>query len=95
MKKYHIAKPPTTWAQLTADAKKIQTGEKKSNKNFWGFVFQGNSYEGLTCNAAEWIASFGGGSFISPNGKVTVDNKKAIAALKLAQSWVGKISPKE
>lgn len=94
MKRYHIGKPPTTWAQLTKDAKKIQAGEKKSNKNFWGFVFQGNSYEGLTCNAAEWIASFGGGSFITPNGKVTVDNKKAISALKLAQSWVGKISPK-
>jgi trehalose/maltose transport system substrate-binding protein len=94
MKKYHISKPPTTWSALTADAKKIQAGEKKTNKNFWGFVFQGNSYEGLTCNAAEWIASYGGGSFINAKGKVTVDNKNAAAALKLAQSWVGKISPK-
>ncbi len=94
LKKYHIAKPPTTWTQLTKDAKKIQKGERKSNKNFYGFVFQGKSYEGLTCNALEWIASYGGGSFISPKGKVTVDNAKAKAALKLAQSWVGTISPK-
>ena len=92
--KYGYSKPPTTWTQLTSMAKKIQAGERKSNKNFWGFVFQGNSYEGLTCDALEWIASYGGGSFITPKGKVTVNNSKAAAALKLAQSWVGKISPK-
>jgi trehalose/maltose transport system substrate-binding protein len=94
LSKYGYSSPPTTWDQLTTMAKKIQTGEQKSNKNFWGFVFQGNSYEGLTCDALEWIASYGGGSFITPKGQVTVNNAKAKAALKLAQSWVGSISPK-
>ncbi|HEV3309295.1 MAG TPA: extracellular solute-binding protein [Chloroflexota bacterium] len=93
LKKYH-EKVPTTWTQLTAEAKKIQAGEKKTNKAFAGFVFQGNSYEGLTCNALEWIASYGGGGFITPGGKVTVNNAKAKAALTLAKSWVGTISPK-
>ena len=60
LKKYGYSKPPTTWTQLTTMAKKIQAGEQKSNKNFYGFVFQGSSYEGLTCNALEGVASYGG-----------------------------------
>lgn len=92
--KYGYSRPPTTWTQLTAMAKKIQAGERKSNKSFYGFVFQGDSYEGLTCNALEWVASYGGGSFITPSGKVNIDNANAKAALSLAQSWVGTISPK-
>ena len=94
LKKYGYSSAPTTWAQLTTMAKKIQAGEQKTNKNFYGFVFQGNSYEGLTCNGLEWIASYGGGTIISPSGQVTLNNAKAKAALKLAQSWVGSISPK-
>ncbi len=92
--KYGYKNPPTTWTQLTAMAKKIQAVEQKHNKNFHGFVFQGNSYEGLTCDALEWINSYGGGTILSHNGKVTIDNPRAMAALKLAQSWVGTIAPR-
>jgi len=94
LKKYHLS-VPKTWQQLTSEAKKIQNGERKHNKSFWGFVFQGNSYEGLTCNALEWLASSGGGTFINSKGKVTIDNAKAAAMLKMAQKWVGSISPKD
>jgi trehalose/maltose transport system substrate-binding protein len=94
MSKYHISSPPTTWAQLKTDAMKIQTGERKSNSKFYGFVFQGNSYEGLTCDALEWIASYGGGTIVS-NGKVTLNNPKAIAAVQEAGSFVGTISPRD
>ena len=62
LKKYGYSSPPTTWAQLGAMAKKIQDGERASNPNFYGFVYQGNAYEGLTCDALEWIASSGGGT---------------------------------
>jgi trehalose/maltose transport system substrate-binding protein len=94
LKKYGYSAAPTTWTQLTAMAKKIQDGEQKTNKNFHGFIFQGNAYEGLTCNALEWIASYGGGTIVDRKGNVTLDNAKAKAALKLAQSWIGTISPK-
>jgi trehalose/maltose transport system substrate-binding protein len=88
LKKYGFSSPPKTWAQLFAMAKKIQTGEQKSNPNFAGFVYQGNSYEGLTCDALEWIASVGGGHYIDA-GKAT-----ARTILDAMRSMVGKITPR-
>ncbi|MBV9633562.1 MAG: ABC transporter substrate-binding protein [Methylobacteriaceae bacterium] len=88
------AQPPTTWQELTDTAAKIQEGERKAgNDKFWGFVFQGKAYEGLTCDALEWIDSFGGGTIIDEKGAITVNNPKAAAALTLAASWIGKIVP--
>jgi trehalose/maltose transport system substrate-binding protein len=85
---------PTTWAQLTAAARKIQDAERKAgNKDMQGFVFQGKAYEGLTCDALEWVASFGGGSIVEPDGKISINNPAAIAALEVAASWPGAISP--
>ena len=93
LKKYGYSSPPTTWAQLGAMAKKIQDGERASNSNFYGFVYQGNAYEGLTCDSLEWLASSGGGQFID-GGKVTINNPKAAAILNLQRSWVGDITPR-
>jgi len=93
LKKYGYSSPPKTWNQLFAMAKKIQDGERGSNSNFSGFVFQGNSYEGLTCDALEWVASAGGGHFID-NGKVTINNKKAATILDAMRSKIGKITPR-
>lgn len=92
LKKYGIAAPPTTWEDLTTDAKKIQAGESKKNSNFAGYVFQGAAYEGLTCDSLEWLASSGGGRFFSGK-KANVNNPAAVKILKLAQSWIGSISP--
>jgi trehalose/maltose transport system substrate-binding protein len=93
LKKYGYSGPPKTWQQLFAMAKKIQDGEQKDNNNFYGFVFQGNSYEGLTCDALEWIASSGGGNYID-NGKVTINNAKARTILDLFRSQIGKTTPR-
>lgn len=85
---------PKTWEELTATAKEIQDGERAAgNKDMWGFVFQGNAYEGLTCDALEWVKSFGGGQIVEPDGTVSINNEKAVKALELAKSWVGTISP--
>ena len=93
LKKYGYSSPPTTWTQLFAMAKKIQDGEQKDNSSFSGFVFQGNAYEGLTCDALEWLQSSGAGGFID-NGKVTINNKKAAAILDQMREQIGKITPR-
>jgi trehalose/maltose transport system substrate-binding protein len=87
--------PPVTWDELTRIATRIQQGERQGgHKNFWGLVFQGKSYEGLTCNALEWVASQNGGGFIDANGNITINNPQAAQALNRAAGWIGTISPK-
>ncbi len=57
--------PPKTWDEMAATAKEIQEKERGAGqKDLWGFVFQGNAYEGLTCNALEWVKSSGGGQIV-------------------------------
>jgi trehalose/maltose transport system substrate-binding protein len=90
----HGRNVPSTWQELTESARFVQDAERKAgNAKMWGFVFQGRAYEGLTCNALEWVDSFGGGTIVDPGGKVTIDNPKAVEALKLAASWVKTIAP--
>ncbi|SEP78306.1 carbohydrate ABC transporter substrate-binding protein, CUT1 family [Faunimonas pinastri] len=90
--KYH--KPvPTTWAELADTAKAVMDGEKSATPDIQGYVWQGRSYEGLTCNALEWVYSYGGGTIVDDKGKVSIDNPQAIKALEQARTWIGTISP--
>jgi len=92
--KYGIADAPATWTDLETAAKTIMDGERAEGKaDMWGYVFQGNAYEGLTCNALEWQVSNGGGSIIEPDGTISVNNPQAVAAIDRAASWVGTIAP--
>lgn len=85
--------PPTTWDEMAATAALIQAGERAAGqKDFQGFVFQAKSSESLTCNAIEWIASFGGGRLVDEQGAITVNNPAAVRALATAAKWVGTIS---
>jgi len=86
-------KPPKDWTEFTDTAKAILAGERASNPQLQGFVWQGRAYEGLTCNSIEWVASFGGGTIIETDGKISINNAQAAAALTLARSWIGTISP--
>ncbi len=55
LKKYNLP-VPQTWQTLQSDAKTlVQKGAVKE-----GFVFQGNQYEGLVCNALEYVNGAGG-----------------------------------
>lgn len=91
--KYHLD-PPKTWGQLAQDAKTVLKGERAAgDKGLQGYVWQGKAYEGLTCDALEWVKSFNGGTIVNRQGKVTIDNPNAIKAINTAASWIGTISP--
>jgi len=94
LEKYGYKEPPKTWEELAEMAKKIQDGERQAGKaDFQGFVFEGKASESVTCNAIEWVYSYGGGTIIDPDRKVTINNPNAIKALEAAKNWVGTISP--
>jgi trehalose/maltose transport system substrate-binding protein len=92
--KYGYKHPPETWDELEQMAAKIQAGERAAgNPDFWGYVWQGAAYEGLTCDALEWEESEGGGRMVEEDGTISVNNPQTIRALKRAKHWVGTISP--
>lgn len=94
LEKYGYTAPPATWTELEEMAAKIQEGERAAgNQDFWGYVWQGAPYEGLTCDALEWVYSSGGGTIVSPEKVITINNDAAAAALDRAYSWIGTISP--
>lgn len=93
LEKYSFEAPPQTWAELEEMATTIQEGERGENPDFYGFVWQGSAYEGLTCDALEWQYSNGGGVIVEEDLTVSVNNPQAIAAFERAKGWVGTISP--
>lgn len=97
LEKYDL-EVPSTWADLEFAALTIQNGEREAgNQDFWGYVWQGNAYEGLTCDALEWVTSHGGGEIVEVqddgSSLITINNEHAIEALETAARWVGSISP--
>ena len=89
---------PQTWQALAETAAAVMQAERSAgtdgaNDRLWGYVFQARPYEGLTCNALEWVASHGGGTIVDDAGEITVDNPAAAAALAEAAGWVGTIAP--
>ncbi|EYF03271.1 ABC transporter substrate-binding protein [Chondromyces apiculatus] len=92
LQKYGYGGPPTTWDELGQMAERIQAGERPSSRVFQGFVWQGKAYEGLTCNALEWVRSHGGGNLLEGRTP-TVNNPEAARALARARSWIRAISP--
>jgi trehalose/maltose transport system substrate-binding protein len=90
----HGKQPPTTWQELNQTAAEIQDAERaQGNDRMWGFVFQAKAYEGLTCNALEWIDGFGGGTVVADDGTITINNDQAVEAINLASTWIGSIAP--
>jgi trehalose/maltose transport system substrate-binding protein len=94
LREYGYLHPPRTWDELESMAERIQTGERaKGKKDFWGYVWQGNAAESLTCNALEWQVAAGGGRIIERDRTISVNNPAAIAAWQRAKHWIGWISP--
>jgi trehalose/maltose transport system substrate-binding protein len=91
----HGAEVPRTWPELTTTAGRIQRAERAAGApRLWGFVFQGRAYEGLTCNALEWLASHGAGTLIDSAGRIALNAPAAESMIALAASWITTISPR-
>jgi trehalose/maltose transport system substrate-binding protein len=91
--KYGYQEPPTTWDELEEMSMTITHGERQENFGFWGYLWQGSAYEGLTCDALEWQYSHGGGNFVDSDGVPNLTNPGSQAAFTRAASWIGRISP--
>jgi trehalose/maltose transport system substrate-binding protein len=92
--KYGFRHPPGTWGELETQARVIQRGERAAgHQNFWGYVWQGDVYEGLTCNALEWQYSQGGGNLVTGGRQPNIANQNAVQAFARAARWIGTISP--
>lgn len=84
----HGRRVPETWDELAEAARIVVAAEPE----IAGYVFQGKAYEGLTCNALEWLDSHGAG-ILAEDGAVIVDSPDAQAALTKAASWIGVVAP--
>jgi trehalose/maltose transport system substrate-binding protein len=85
---------PKTWDDLYTAASTIQKGERDAgNADFWGFVYQGAAYEGLTCDALEWQVSNGDGTILAADGTIEVNNAATIEIFDKMASWVGDVVP--
>ena len=94
LEKYGFSKPPELWSDLVTIAQKVQEGERKTNPNFWGFVWQGKQYEGLVCDFLEYIVS-NGGNILDKDGKPILNSESNIEALTFMRDLIHKykISP--
>jgi len=75
---------PQTWEQLESDAVKIT----KAGGAKYGFVFQGASYEGLTCNFMEYLADAGGSATNSDYTKASLNSAAATKAVTFMHSLI-------
>jgi multiple sugar transport system substrate-binding protein len=81
--KEHLA-VPKTWQQLESEAAQLK------NKGLvkYGYVWQGASYEGLTCNFMEYLGSAGGTALNSSDTKATLDSAAGNQAATFMRSLI-------
>jgi trehalose/maltose transport system substrate-binding protein len=85
---------PSTWDELETAASIIQEGERsEGNSQFWGYVWPGGPGETMTTTALEWQASQGGGTIITLDGEVQVNNPETVLAMQRAADWIDTITP--
>lgn len=81
---------PTTWAQVKSESKTLQ----KDGYVKYGFVWEGASYEGLTCDFMEYLTD-AGGRVLNSKGQPAIDSRQAIKALTFMRSLITSgVSPK-
>ncbi|ADQ05528.1 extracellular solute-binding protein family 1 [Caldicellulosiruptor owensensis OL] len=74
---------PKTWDDLIKVAKKY----KGKNGTKYGFLMQAKQYEGLVCDAIEYIASYGG-RVVDESGNIVVYNQGTIDGLNMMRKVI-------
>jgi multiple sugar transport system substrate-binding protein len=80
--KKHGRPVPKTWKGLVETAREITQKEK----GLYGFIWQGKQYEGLVCNALEFIWSNGGE--ILDEGRPVLDSPQNIEAVRFMRDLI-------
>lgn len=76
--------PPKTWSDLVRIASEVTRKEP----DLYGFIWQGKQYEGLVCDALEYIHSNGGD--ILKDGQVVIESADNIQALGFMRDLIYK-----
>jgi len=79
--------PPKTWMELVKIAQAILHKEK--NPKLKGFIWQGKQYEGLVCNAMEYIWG-NGGDVLDEKNRVVIDSPQVEKALTFMRGLMHK-----
>jgi multiple sugar transport system substrate-binding protein len=85
LEKSGYSEPPKTWVELEEMANKV----KQDQGVKYGFVFQGDAYEGGVCNGLEYIWTHGG-DVLDPSdpNKVIIDSPESAAGLAAEHSML-------
>ena len=81
--KEHLA-VPTTWEQLESESETLQ----KAGLVKYGFVWEGASYEGLTCDYMEYLTDAGGTVTNSSYTTASLDSAAAVKATTFMRSLI-------
>jgi multiple sugar transport system substrate-binding protein len=75
---------PHTWEELMSDAETLQ----KAGLVKYGFVWQGASYEGLTCNYMEYLTDAGGTATNPSYTSASLNSQASIKAVTFMRSLI-------
>lgn len=74
---------PKTWDDLIKVAKKY----KGKNGTKYGYLMQAKQYEGLVCDAVEFIAAYGG-KVVDESGNIVINNKGTVDGLNMLKKVI-------
>lgn len=78
-----VDKAPETWEDLIAAAK----ANKGKEGTKFGYLMQAKQYEGLVCNAVEFISAYGG-AVVDGDGNITINSPETIKGLTVMKDIV-------
>jgi multiple sugar transport system substrate-binding protein len=93
LEKHGFRNPPDTWDELLDYSLKVQKEMRKTEPDFYGFVWQGAQYEGLICDFLEFAGSEGG--IIIRDDKIRLNTPENVRAAQFMYDLIHKyrISP--